>query len=235
MTQRLRHRLLLGLLLVLLLAGLYLLLERQGLLARLFDGPALRAWIEGLGLWGPFAVIGLMAFAILVSPLPSAPIALAAGAAYGHSWGTLYVLLGSEAGALAAFGLARLLGRDLLERWLGARLTVGLLGSQGALMAVVFLSRLLPFVSFDLISYAAGLTVLRFWRFALATLAGIAPASFLLAHFGGEMASGEAERALFAVLLLGGVTLLPILAKLLRDRWRAKPDRAAGKPPQGPV
>ncbi len=48
-----------------------------------------------------------MILAILVSPIPSAPIAVAAGAAYGHTWGRLYVLLGAECGALAAFGLAR--------------------------------------------------------------------------------------------------------------------------------
>lgn len=46
-----------------------------------------------LGLWGPLAVIALMTLAVRVSPIPSAPIALAAGAAYGHGWSALYVLL----------------------------------------------------------------------------------------------------------------------------------------------
>ena len=52
----------------------------------------------------------------------------------------------------------------------------------------------LPFIFFDVVSYAAGLTALSFWRFAIATLASIMPASFLLAHFGNEMATGEASR-----------------------------------------
>jgi uncharacterized membrane protein YdjX (TVP38/TMEM64 family) len=161
-----------------------------------------------------------MVLAILVSPIPSAPIALAAGAAYGHAWGTLYVLVGAELGALLAFGIARLLGYQAMRRWLGPRLEIGLFGSQNALMAIVFASRLLPFISFDLVSYAAGLTVLSFWRFALATLAGVAPASFLLAHFGGEMASGETDRILISVLLLGALTLVPVLAEALRRRGR---------------
>ncbi|MEP7283506.1 MAG: VTT domain-containing protein [Rubrivivax sp.] len=76
----------------------------------------------------------------------------------------------------------RWVGQDTIDRWFGDRLSVGLIGSQNSLMGIVFFSRLLPFLSFDLVSYAAGMTVLEFWRFAVATLAGIAPTSFLLAH-----------------------------------------------------
>ncbi len=44
----------------------------------------------------------------------------------------------------------------------------------------------------DAVSYAAGLSRMRCWRFALATLAVIVPASFLLAHFGSVAMEGEA-------------------------------------------
>jgi len=174
----------------------------------------------GLGMAGPLAIVALMVIAILVSPIPSAPIALAAGALYGHTWGTGYIALGAELGALAAFGLARLLGRDALQRWLGSRLPSARLGSQNALMAIVFISRLLPFISFDVVSYAAGFTTLTWWRFALATLAGILPASYLLAHFGDEMATGELDRILYAVLALGLLTLVPLTVHLVRERRR---------------
>ena len=79
----------------------------------------------------------------------------------------------------------------------------------------------MPFVSFDVVSYAAGLTTLSLWRFALATLAGILPASFLLAHFGGEMATGEVDRILYAVLALGLLTGIPLAAHFLRERKRS--------------
>ena len=74
--------------------GLYFILWRTGFTETLLDGAALRSLIEQLGAWGPLTVIALLALAILVSPIPSAPIAVAAGAAYGHLWGTVYVLLG---------------------------------------------------------------------------------------------------------------------------------------------
>lgn len=204
------------------LVGLYGFLREAGLLATLTDGRALRQAIVGLGAVGPFAVVAFMTLAILVSPIPSAPIALAAGAAYGHAWGTLYIVAGAELGALLAFGLARLLGRDALQRWLGQRLPRTRLASQGSLMTIVFVSRLLPFISFDVVSYAAGLTSLTLWRFGLATLAGILPASFLLAHFGGEMATGEVDRIMYSVLALGLLTAVPLAIHLLRERRRER-------------
>ena len=209
---------------VIALAAAYWLLHETGALATILNEAALRDHITRLGAWGPLIVIGLMVLAIMVSPIPSAPIAMAAGAAYGHVWGTLYVLLGAEIGALAAFGVARWLGGETLKRWFGDRLTVGLLGSQNALMGIVLVSRLLPFISFDIVSYAAGLTLLSSWRFAIATLVGIIPASFLLAHFGGEMATGEVDRMMYSVLALGLITLVPVAVHFLRQRFAKRPD-----------
>lgn len=125
-----------------------------------------------------------------------------------------------RSGPLAAFGVARLLGREVVQRWFGDRLSVGLLGSQTALMGIVLVSRLLPFISFDIVSYAAGLTTLSFWRFAVATLVGIVPASFLLAHFGSEMATSESSRIMGSILALGVITLIPVAVKMIRDRMR---------------
>ncbi len=219
--MKLRSKLIFGAIVVGLLVWAYVFMRDSGALATIVDPEALHARVIQLGSWGPVAVIALMTLAILVSPVPSAPIALAAGAAYGHGWGALYVLLGAQAGAMGAFGIARLVGFDTVHRWFGGRLAVGLAGSQNALTGIVFVSRLLPFLSFDIVSYGAGLTVLSTWRFALATLAGIAPSSFVLAHFGKEMGSGEGDRILVSVLALGGLTLLPVVAKVLHD-WRAR-------------
>ncbi len=204
-----------------LLSG-YWVLSWTGALAVFTDRTALESIVAELGYLGPLAIMGLLAVAIVLNPIPSAPIALVAGAAYGQLWGTVYVAIGAEIGALIAFFIARLVGYEVLRKWLGERLSLGHLTSQNALMAVVFASRLLPFISFDLVSYAAGLTPLRAWRFAVATLAGIIPASFLLTHFGGEMASADARRVTFAVLALGMLTLVPVVGKILLDLYRAR-------------
>lgn len=202
-----------AIIIVLLTVAGYILIWRYDLDQRLFDSGTVRQLAAGLGAGGPLLIVGLLAFAIVLSPIPSAPIALASGALYGHILGTIYVVLGAELGALIAFILARWAGHQFVSDWLNKYVSLGrlrrLTHSQNALMATVFFSRLMPFLSFDIISYAAGLTDLKPWRFALATIAGILPASFLLAHFGEELASGDIRRFSLTLLALGGLTILP--------------------------
>lgn len=194
----------------------YILIHDTGIDLLLQDINYLKRQVLSLGILGPFIVIALMTVAIVMSPLPSAPIALVSGALYGHAWGTLYVLIGSTLGAFIAFFIARLLGHDILMRWFGSKLTMKWINSQNALMGIIFFSRLVPFVSFDIISYAAGLTAIHFWRFAIATIAGIAPASFLLAHFGDELSSAESQRITITLVILGIIALIPFIFRFIR-------------------
>lgn len=162
------------------------------------------------GLFGPIAIIGLMWLAVVASPIPSAPIAIAAGALYGHTLGAIYVAIGAELGAVTAFLIARYFAKDAVSRWTKGRLERGLLGSQNALTWTVFLSRLMPFVSFDAFSYAAGVSKIHFWRFSVATLLGIIPASIILAHVGTSAITGDVTQASWIVFGLGMATAASI-------------------------
>lgn len=183
-----------------------------------FDRETVEHFVSDTGVIGPALIVLLMTVAVVASPIPSAPIALAAGAAYGHYAGAAYVAIGSELGAMIAFLVARHLGRDAVVKLLGSKADYGLLGSQNALTVIVFSSRLLPFISFDAMSYAAGLSRLQLWRFLLATFAGIIPASFVLAHFGSEAMSGDFGAAEWLTLGLGFLTAMPFLIIALRRK-----------------
>jgi len=191
--------------------------------AALFEADRIKVLVDRAGHWGPVLIVGLMTLAVVASPVPSAPIAMVAGAAYGQLWGTVLVVIGAELGALIAFGLARVLGHDALRRVFGDRVDQGLLGAQSALMITVFATRLMPFVSFDMISYAAGLSRLHLWRFAVATLAGIIPASFVLAHLGGTAVNGGAGQMIWAVLGLGVITGAPVIWLAMTQRHKLGP------------
>lgn len=189
-------------------------------LAEIVSRERLAALVDWAGPFGPAVIVAGMTIAVVASPIPSAPVALVAGAAYGHTAGTIYVILGAEIGAIVAFTIARILGRDAIRKWFGDRLEKGFLGSQDALTLTVLTSRLIPFISFDFVSYAAGVSNLHFWRFALATLAGIVPASFVLAHFG-SVAAESGGRGITAIALgLGLMTAAPLLFVALRNRRR---------------
>ena len=203
------------------IAAAYLWLWQSGTLGMLRDEQALMAAIRGLGMWGPVGIIALIATAIVVSPVPSAPVAIAAGMIYGAAGGTVIVVIGAELGAIVAFLVARWLGYEAVRRWSGADRMMSYLSrerSQVWLMAVVFVSRLLPFVSFDAVSYAAGLTPLTFWRFALATVVGITPVSFMLTYAGEELSTANLATISLVLIALVG---LPLAAPLARALVRA--------------
>jgi uncharacterized membrane protein YdjX (TVP38/TMEM64 family) len=212
------HRLALTIAAFAVLAGIYLALDDSEFF-RLFAEPRLlAASIRDMQVLGPLLIIGLMCIAIVLNPLPSAPIALAAGAVYGHTLGTVYIVAGAELGAITAFAIARWAGYDFTRRFFGETGALQRIGTQNTLTVLVFVSRLIPFMSFDLVSYAAGLSPLKLWRFALATLLGLIPVSFALAHFGAEIESGNYPVIVGVVLLLGLLTIAPVLLGMFRSR-----------------
>jgi len=180
---------------------------------RFLEGDAFRQWVRDAGYLGPFLLIVAMATAVVFSPLPSAPITIGAGALFGHLWGTVYALIGAEIGAVIAFEIARRLGRSHIEKWESAIPQLSHFSSQRRLALAVFIARLLPAISFDIISYAAGLSAMRRWPFAIATGLGMIPATFLFTHLGSGL--GASQDQLLNVLLtlgvLGGFSILALL------------------------
>ena len=219
------HKLAVTLVALLLTTALFIALAAWGDLRIFNESDGLVATIQELGLFGPALIIGLMCVAIVLNPLPSAPVALAAGAVYGHFLGTIYVVIGAELGAVIAFFIARWAGYEFTRKYFGESGVLQGISSQNTLTALVFFSRLVPFVSFDLVSYAAGLSPITAWRFALATLLGLVPVSFALAHFGSEI-DGDNQPVIIAVIVVIGLfTLAPLALRRLRPRDNSSESR----------
>jgi len=193
------------------LLTIYLMLKQTGFIDLIINTEKFRDYIIQLNVWGIVLIIALMAFAILFKLLPSAAVALASGAVYGHTWGTIYIIIGAWTGAVIAFSITRLLGNDALCRLSGQRILVKQEQSQSWLMWGLFVSRLIPVIPYDIVSYAMGLTPLKFWRFSIATLVGVIPTSFFLAHVGGELAETNVKEMLSGMMIAGLVLLLPIV------------------------
>ncbi|MDP9476617.1 MAG: VTT domain-containing protein [Actinomycetota bacterium] len=112
--------------------------------------------------------------------------------------------LGALLGGVLCLAIARSLGRGYVAR--GTRLG-GLdrrVEEHGA--AIVFVLRLIPVISFDVTSYAAGLTGISFGRFFAATALGMAPGTFVFVYLGGA----PPEPSLYAA--LGGLAVLALVA-----------------------
>lgn len=140
--------------------------------------------LNSAGMFGPLLYMCMMILAVVISPIPSLPLDIAAGAAFGPILGTLYSVVGGLAGAVVSFLIARFLGRDVLERFLGGHINFCTRCSDKLLSKVVLISRLVPFISFDIVSYGAGLTKMSLRTFAIMTFMGMIPMTFVYTSFG---------------------------------------------------
>jgi uncharacterized membrane protein YdjX (TVP38/TMEM64 family) len=180
------------------------------------DGAAIGDYLHGYGIWAPFASIFLMILQAVAAPVPAIFIAFANGLTFGVFWGGLLTVAGQTVAAMVCFVIARALGREPVEALAGkfgletADRWFTRWGARG-----IFVLRLLPGISFDVISYAAGLTGIRFTSFVVATALGVAPQAFLYAYLIRE--APQAAWAFYAAAWLL-VTLLVLIA-LIRNRW----------------
>ena len=123
-----------GLILVMLGVSCFSLWE-YGVFRDLFHVSGLNEASIELGHIGPISIVILMIIAVTTGLFPGAVVALTAGAVYGHTWGSIFVIIGVELGAVLAFIIARLVGRTLVQKWLGNTASKFHTGSEFTLLA----------------------------------------------------------------------------------------------------
>lgn len=190
-------------------------LHRTGL--DLTDPHALKGYVLSLGMWEPLAYVFLLAVTVVVSQLPGVPLAVAAGMVWGSLLGGAYTIAGGFLGSLIAYYLGRTLGRSAMLSLTGKVVTFSHARGERSLGIIIFISRLLPVVPFDIVSYASSVTGLRLPLYAVATLLGMTPSVLLLTYLGSSLSMSPA-----LALGLSGVAALSLLIfprLISRNNW----------------
>jgi len=167
--------------LLLCLAVCYWLLNPQ---VNILTPEGFRQTVKNLGLLGPFVYIGILALSVVISPIPSAPLAVIAGTIWGTFMAGVYSVIGGFIGGLIAYFLERTLGRSAIKALTGQIIYFSKNKGENYLNWLIFITRILPIFSFDLISYAAGIAGFSFPKYAIATFLGMIPSTFLLTYVG---------------------------------------------------
>jgi len=200
---------------------------------------AMRSFIAQYGPWAMAVSFLLMVFQSIAAPLPAFFITLTNANLFGWWQGAILSWSSAMAGAALCFFIARILGRDVVEKICTKKALEqidGFFDKYGKKSILV--ARLLPFISFDIVSYAAGLTSMDFWGFFVATGVGQLPATIVYSYVGG-MLTGGAKMMFMGLLCLFS---LAILAAIFRSLWtshqKAKAAAAAAAgiylaPPEG--
>lgn len=155
--------------------------------------------------------------------LPGSALTLVIGALYGLMPGIFYNVIASNLAAMTGFLTARYLGRGFVERFLKGRWKDFDEGSKTQGFRVIFYLRLIPLFPFNGINFGAGLSKIRFTDYALASLVGMIPGTFVYTYFASSLLSGIAgakEKATFhlvlSTILFVLLSFIPISYKKLR-------------------
>lgn len=195
----------------------------------------LRRLILSWGVAAPLMSILLMILQAVIAPLPAFLITASNGFIFGVYWGTIISWVGAMLGALVSFMISRLFFETFAKRVLGQKKSMKYLDriSSKYGFKVILIARLLPFISFDFISYVAGLSTIKVFSFLLATGIGMLPATIVYTAAGYEMENlKKYSESLFTFSIIAVLALLLIWAiqKIFerskrsfshKERWKA--------------
>jgi uncharacterized membrane protein YdjX (TVP38/TMEM64 family) len=180
------------------------------------------------------AVFFLVYAAVTALSLPVATgLSLVAGALFGRWLGTLVVLLAATLGATLALLVSRYLLRGWVWRRFGERLEAIDRGVERAGAYYLLTLRLVPAVPFVLINLGMGLTRMRVLPFALVSLVGMLPGTFVYVNAGAELGRIAAPGDVLSPRVLGALVLLGVVPLVLRTLFRRIGRRARGDLPAG--
>ena len=207
---------------LLLVAGFFLLLffavpsfrDWLVIVFALFKDPqAMREYIAAYGPLAPVISALLMIFQSVAAPLPAFLITFTNGLLFGVWWGAALSWSSAMLGAALCFFIARYFGRPVVVK----------LTSESAITTsdrfferygrhAVLIARLVPIISFDIISYGSGLTGMGFLGFWIATGIGQLPATILYSYLGDE-ATGAIKILFWAFGIVIAISIVTVLIK----------------------
>ena len=172
-----------------------------------------RQWVDGHGLGGMLAYMGMVAVQVLAALIPGEPLEIAGGYAFGAVKGTLLCLLAASLGSTAVICLVRRFGMRLVEVFFPREKLQSLRflcfsPKRSLLFLLIFM---LPGTPKDLLCYYAGLTDIKLPALLMICSLGRLP-SIVTSTVGGDALGTKSY--LFAVVIFA-VTFAVSAAGLL--------------------
>ena len=189
------------------------------------DFTVVKEFVASYGAYAAVVSFLLMILTALAAPLPAFLITFANANLFGWWQGAILSWSSAMAAAAICFYIAKILGRDVvikLTSKAGVEQVDKFFEKYGK--NTILICRLLPFVSFDIVSYVAGLTSISFWSFFVATGVGQLPATIIYSYVGG-MLTGGAKLFVTALLILFALSALIFMGKKIYDDKQKKKEQ----------
>lgn len=146
---------------------------------------ALRAYLEGWGIWAPLVFVVLQALQVVIAPIPGELTGIVGGFAFGGLISILYSTVGLAIGSLTAFAAARVIGlpfvklvisEDTLDKCRFVTEPRGIIASL-----ILFI---IPGFPKDILCYCLGLSPMNYLTFLLVCGLGRIPGTAMLSFSG---------------------------------------------------
>lgn len=199
----------------------------QPLVKFMSDPEEFRIWVEGKGIWGILAFMGMNMVQVMLAIIPGGPFEIGAGYAFGVIKGALICDIAMTFGSILTFLFTRKFGMHFVELFVSKEKidSAKFLKASKKRDGIVFLFYLLPGTPKDLISYLVGLTDMKLSTWILINFVGRLPAILLSAMSGSALGT---KRYGVAVGFIAVIIVLYIIGALVYRRHNAKnPEESA--------
>lgn len=143
----------------------------------------IKSFFDSFGTSAPLIYVLCVTIEVTIAPIPGLMLYAPGGVIFGGFQGGLLSLIGNTLGAGICCAAVRGIGDAWMQSFFSKEkleVTQSELNRRGVWL--IFLLRINPLTSSDLISYAAGLTRIPIWKVMTATAAGMAPLCFAQAY-----------------------------------------------------
>lgn len=179
----------------------------------------IKAWVLGHGAWA--TVIYIATFVVLpIFFFPVPVIVLAGGTIFGLFKGTLYTMIGVLINTPIMYFIGRFLLKDFVHNFVDNHMSEKLRKAlkstnQKVLALVLFIIRLSPIFSYNLVNYISGVTEIKFLPYILTTIAGVLPGVIVFINIGENVLNvGSKEFFISLSFLLVLVIISAIISKI---------------------
>lgn len=176
-----------------------------------------RAWVQGHGLLGQLAFLGMTVLQIVIAIIPGEPLELGAGYAFGFWRGTLLCEIGILLGGLLVFLFVRRFGVKAVEVFFPREKIESLrfLHNEKRLALWVFILFFIPGTPKDIMTYIVPLTPMKLSTFLLLSTVARLPSVVTSTIGGNALGTGKLT---FALIVFGATALISALGILIYRR-----------------
>ena len=172
----------------------------------------IQKYITSFGKLAPFIYVVMFSLVPLTF-FPDSILAIGGGMIFGLGKGYIYTLIGALVGASLSFYISRRFGRNFVKKITKERLDSieEMINSKG--FFVILLLRLIPLFPFDVISYGAGITNIKYRDFIFATIVGTIPGIFVFTNIGAQSVDIGSDKFYLSIMALIMLILLSVILK----------------------